>query len=129
MSVVNSVKSTRTDSSVLNTSSDHTSIVYFSALECLTHSFQRYSVGELVCMRCPECRKAVQGWYNEESESDRVQASFGTANVSSFPCVLMPLSSKRTNRSGLICRATACLSRSLRTKMTSKKSVFPIKFG
>ena len=127
MSVVNSIKNTRTYSSVRNSSSDHTSIVCLLALSCLTHSFQRSEACELACTRCPsENWKAVQGSSN--CESDRVQAPFGIANVSCFPCLLTPPSSKMTNSSAFICRAMACFSRSLMTKRTSKKSVFPIKF-
>jgi len=121
------VKNTRTYSSARNSSGNHTSIMYLLALSCLTHSFQRPEAGELVCMMCPfEYWKAVHG--SCDCESDRVQAPFGIANVSCFPRLVTPLSSKRINSSGLICRATACFSRSLRTKRLNKKSVFPIKF-
>lgn len=127
MSVVNNMKNTRTYSSARNSSGDHTSIMYLLALNCLTHSFQRSEAGELVCMMCPfEYWKAVHG--SSDCESDRVQAPFGIADLSCFPCLVTPLSSKRIKSSGLICRATACFSRSLRTKRTNKKSVVPIKF-
>ena len=101
-------------------------IAYLVAPSCLTHSFQRSESGELVCTRCPsENWKAVTVQGSPDCESDRVQAPFGIANVSCFLYLFTPPSSKRTNSSALICRATVCFSRRLRTK---KKSVFPIKF-